>query len=1099
MRAAFRMAAVTALTLLVCRSDAQSAASQIVGQVSDPSGAGVPDVTFEVRNLETGVERRAISNTEGYYLVPLLAPGTYRIAVHRTGFRPIVRSGIRLAVNQTLKLDVALSLGTVSATVQVTEAEPLLQRATTELGTVVDQKTISDLPLNGRDLLQLLSLTPGVTGRSVNGQWAAGNLYHLDGVNNTTVLNSTAALIPVLDTVREFKVQSHNDKAEFGGVLGGIVNVVSRSGTNDPHGSVWEFARNDIFDARNPFTDALRNSPPAFRQNQFGATFGGPILLPRIYNGSGRTFFFSGYEGYRFRRPDAALARVPSDAELGGDFSLLGRPIFDPSATRIQSGVGIRDPFPGNVLPASRLVPMMRVGFEALYDRPNYSGDSFFNRLNAQPFANDRDTYSIKVDHSFGQRNGLSVRYSQSDESRLSQRTESIASPWSNNRKNLGISWMSIISRDIVLDSRFSRASHPIRARDVLGLPSAGRYGNIESLTSAGFSAEKLNRYALPDLALGAPWSSPAISGESIQAGGQPFSLSLNLAWTRNRHSWQFGFEMVRSVLDNVGRGHHVYFSDAQTGDPARVGQTGASLASALLGMPNSVAYTLGEYRERFSIWSGYVQDAWKLTPSVTLNWGLRYDQFPSPDFTRGIISLWDFRSGDWLIGTRNLPPPCSLRGKSPCIPGDGRLDSLPFGNHIRLADYAPGVRHPIRDNFGPRAGVAWNFRHHMVLRAGYGVLFDTYSATAQDLQNPVNSWPVANDYQRYLNDAGGPQTSIENIERNPILNVPAATPWDTAGWFWDPAKKNAFSHQWNIELQRQSSEHLMASLAYVGSASSRLDMIVAANAARTPGPGSAQDVIARKPFPYMVTTQYGTDWGRGSYHALQAKVQREFAGGMQYLLAYTWSKSIDNAASSWYGRGPQDTYNPDNSRGPSNYDRTHVLVLSGIFELPAGPGKRWLQDGWASKLLGNWQANTITTLQSGLPFDLLVPGDVANVGNVVRNYARPNVIGDPVPATRTYAEWYAPTAFAVPNFSFGNFGRNVLRSAPLYNCDLSLFKVLRITESVRGELRVEAFNAFNLMNPGPPVATLTNSNAGKITSIAARPRELQFGLRLVF
>ena len=278
-----RIAAVFAVCLIACaRSVAQSASSEISGHVSDPSGASVPETRIEVRNLETGVERWAMSNAEGYFVVPLLAPGDYRVFVSKEGFRPIVQGRARLGVNGTLKLDVALSVGSVSEAIQVMPDEPLLQRATTEIGTVIESRTLLDLPLNGRDFQQLLSLAPGVNGRSVNGQWGAGNLYHLDGVNNTTVLNAAAALVPVLDAVQEFKVQSHNDKAEYGGVLGGIVNVVSKSGTNTLHGSTWEFVRNDKLDARNPFTDATRKGPTAFRQNQFGGTLGGAGAAARL-------------------------------------------------------------------------------------------------------------------------------------------------------------------------------------------------------------------------------------------------------------------------------------------------------------------------------------------------------------------------------------------------------------------------------------------------------------------------------------------------------------------------------------------------------------------------------------------------------------------------------------------------------------------------------------------------------------------------------------------------------------------------------------------------------------------------------------------------
>jgi hypothetical protein len=275
--------------------------------------------------------------------------------------------------------------------------------------------------------------------------------------------------------------------------------------------------------------------------------------------------------------------------------------------------------------------------------------------------------------------------------------------------------------------------------------------------------------------------------------------------------------------------------------------------------------------------------------------------------------------------------------------------------------------------------------------------------------------------------------------------------------------------------------------------------MIIAANTALYAAAGSPQDVQARKRYPYMVTTQYGTDWGRAEYHALQAKLHRRFQDGLLFFAAYTWSKSIDNGASAWFTRGPQNPHHPESNRGPSDYDRTHSMVISGVYELPIGAGKRWLNQGLPLRVLGGWQANTITTLQSGAPINLIVPGDVANVGNTVQDYARPNLIGDPRPEQRTNGTWYRPQAFAVPVFQYGNFGRNVLRAAPAYNCDLSLFKLIALTEKMRAEIRVEAFNVFNLMNPGVPETNIVRPNAGRVSSISGRPREIQFAMKLSF
>lgn len=767
----------------------QSAASQIVGCISDPSGASVHEADIQVRNLETGFERHVVSGEDGNYVVPLLPPGVYRISVTRRGFRPFVRSGFRLLVNQTAILNVTLTLGSVIEMVQVKDEEQLVQRATAELGTVIQSKVIADLPLNGRDFQELLALTPGVVGRSVNGQWAAGNLYHLDGVNNTTVLAPAAAVVPILDTIEEFKVQSHNDKAEYGGVLGGIVNMVSRSGTNEAHGSAWEFVRNDMFDARNPFTDSRRPRPPAFRQNQFGAAVGGPVSVPGLYSGTNRTFFNAGFEGHRYRRLDASFSRVPTETELNGNFSQFNRIIFDPATLRWVESRLVREPFPGNRIPASRISATARTAFDLMLDKPNYSGDGFFNRLNELGFTQDRNVYSIKVDHHIGYLDTVWLRYSDSDEFRLSRQSAALSAPWMNRRRNIGLSWTRTLSRNTLSDLRLSHAAQPLRIRNVVGAANGGKYGDVAALVAAGFAEEKLDRFALPNLVLNSPWSNLSFTGDLVQAASQPYSVSANLTWMR-RTQLQFGLQAIRTRLANIGRGHHIFFLDAQTGQPDQPGVTGASLASALVGLPASVAYTSGEYQEDFLTWSAYVQGQVGLRRSLTLNWGVRYDQFPTPNFSRGMINTWDMRTGEWLIGARQMPPPCRLSGSAPCIPGDGSLSSIPFGDRIRLADHGPGIRYPIRDNFGPRAGLAWSFMPKAVLRAGYGVFFDTFSATAQDMQNPTETWPDAGEFSKYLNAAGEPLTSLESIEAQPVRLLPAATPWTSAGWFWDPRKK---------------------------------------------------------------------------------------------------------------------------------------------------------------------------------------------------------------------------------------------------------------------------------------------------------------------
>jgi hypothetical protein len=409
--------------------------------------------------------------------------------------------------------------------------------------------------------------------------------------------------------------------------------------------------------------------------------------------------------------------------------------------------------------------------------------------------------------------------------------------------------------------------------------------------------------------------------------------------------------------------------------------------------------------------------------------------------------------------------------------------------------------------------GVAWRVTEKTVIRGGYGVVYDPLMGIEQDWKGISGSWPGTGSLFGFsqINQVDQPATPIEQTFGKVGYALPGPSPWSQTNWFFDPKRKDPRSQQWNIEIQRQMSTNLAVSIGYVGSYSDRLEVTGLWNTAQTAGPGTPDQLTQRRPFPwYTATAFYGESRGNANYNALQFKLDRRFANGFQYLLSYTWSKSIDTGSSGWFGaeNGPggssslQNYYDLNGSRSVSSYDIPHFLSMSGVWELPFGKGKKYFsQRGAASWILGNWQTNGVVQLRSGQPYNMTVSGDVANIGNTVGwwNYARPNLVGDPRPSHPTTEEWFNPNAFAVPSFSYGNFGRNVLRTAPVYDADLSFFKNFPVREGWNLSFRAEFFNIFNIQNYGAPDSLIGDPGVGRITSTVIRPRQTQFGLRLAF
>ena len=1107
---------------------AQSATGGVNGVIADVTGGVIPDVTMTLTNQGTGLAATALTNVSGFYAFTSVAPGPYTLKAGKSGFKTATVPGFRVDVNQTVTQNITLSVGDVSQSVEVTAQAPLLQASSSELGTVIAGQAVERLPLNGRNFTQLLLLTPGVSPvdtsqewgstpslpgstwikPSVNGQWDRSDVFLMDGIINLEGETSGYALLPSLDSIAEFKVQSHNDMGEFGMVMGGNINLVTKSGTNQLHGGGFEFVRNQIFDARNPFTDiapvnpdnpAVLRGPAVFRQNQFGATLGGPVYIPHLYDGRNKTFFFFSYDGWRYTRAEAALYRVPTTAELGGDFSDWPEQIYDPATTRpdpANPGEYIRDPFPGNIIQPNRIDSMMLQSMKFFYEQPNISV-GFNNVLNNKPLVNNENGYMVRIDHQISPKSNLFFRYNYTNIGDRVPLTLIQTQFDAHGDQQVVMGWNQILSPSVAFNTRFAWSTVPWNS-GLLNPYSDQQYENLGWSQIERFKGGNLN------------WSIPGEIG--LSAANSPIwqhhhQLSQDLSWMKGNHQVKFGWVMFRQYWSSVFPYFGANFATDQTADPeATGGLTGVGLASALLGLPEQIYGATEYYNQRYYTWGFYGEDKWKVSRNLTLNGSLRWEFADPPQYYVKTANDFDINSGNYWLGGTSVPGPCSTVGAAPCIPADVVGDP-----HIVLAP-RPNIKPAHRKNFEPRLGAAWQLTPKNVLRVGAGVAYDVLSGQTQENNNIDATWPNASYAYDDINALGQPLTSAESGEQARLAPLPDPTPWLDMNYDYDTGKKPPYSVQYNVQIQREFTSNLTASIAYVGSVDRRLDDGWPVNSATTPGPGTADQVNQRRPFPYIpISFWYSNDAGTSSYNSMQLELNRRFSGGKMLLAGYTYSKTMTNGDSGWFGseNGPsgatsiQNAYDLNSNRGVAAYDVPHNLWVSGTWELPAGKGKKWLQSGPLSRVLGNWRTDFIQSMRSGQPWNPIISGDVANVGRTVdwTGYLRPNLIGNPNISNRSPSMWVNTAAFGIPQFAYGNVGWDSFRSKSAFSTDLAVVREFHMGEKAMLQFRGEGFNIFNVMNYGVPNAVLNNSSFGTITGLAGNqyPRQLQFSLRISF
>lgn len=1107
--------AIAILLLVPALCLGQVSTATVNGTVTDEQGAVIPGASLTLTNTETGVALGTETNEAGVYRFQNVQIGQYTLEASSAGFTTQKLEPFTLTVNQTTTLDFPMQIGAVTETVEVTAAAVQLQSSSAELGQAVEERTVKALPLNGRNFTQMLMLQPGVVmvrppgsqslsytrqvgeaaNPSVNGQNNRANVYMLDGVANFETFGNAYAVPPILDAIAEFKVQSHNDSAEFGMGSGGIVNVVTKSGTNEYHGVAFWFLKNDALNAR----QFNRETIDPFRQNQFGGTIGGPVVR-------NKTFFFAATQIFRFSTPGARFYNVPTGAQLGGDFSQSGRDIFDPGQTMedpANPGAFIRPQFPNNQIPQSRLDQSILGYLQATgLPRPTQTERPQFNAIDNRSRTVDQEEWQVKVDHHFSARDTAWFRFSKLDQAgQSSGGREGLVNSNEMDALNFSGSYVHIFSPSMTGQFQFGRS--------VSDIPTFREFDGVDAAAIAQQAGFPSGIYEYRD--------GPVLSGISAANyfGGTPvittnrpannYQIKGDISVVKGKHTIRFGGDFMFATMSRTQASHGVTFTELATGDLANSATTGDSIASMILNYAESSSRRNIIESLRFGGNQGvYFQDSWKATPKLTVNLGLRFDYAWVPQY--GTVADGNIYTGNANTDTGKymvikVPGPCSELGGAPCIPTpDGRLPE----NVVSVGE--DSVLFPGRGAmFGPRVGMAYRVSDTTTLRFSAGVVYDNFAGIYQSARGVGGNWPDVSTQRFGILSRPTPSNPRPQVTaQDPILgqsDVPPPTPFNTQWWFVDPEFEQAYSLQWNFGIQHQLMRNTVVEANYVGSGNRDLSLGGRRNTAVTPGPGDPRD---RMRFPYMRPTYFEKSIGRSNYNSLQLSMKRSFTNGLAATAAYTWAKSIDIGCSGFFGTegcSIQNEYDLNGQRSVGANDIPHYFVGSLVYDVPFGRGRKFGSgiSTAADHIIGGWQFNTLVNFRGGLPYHVIVPGDIANVGNPWP-YIRANLVGDHRLSNPTPERWINTDAFeAPPQFTFGNLGRNTLRPDNVYRFDLSLFKEIAVTEGLRIQIRAEAFNAFNSTMFSNPDANLASIRFGLVTSAQVPPREFQMGLKILF
>ena len=1092
----------------------QQITGSIRGTVVDPSGAIVQAATVTAKQTETGLTRSSVTDRQGEYVLVELPIGHYQLEVRAPGFQKYLQQGISLDVNESATVGIHLKLGAETQQVEVSADAALVQSTVSSLGQTVMEHEILDLPLDGRNFSQLGTLQPGVVpltpglleaggparqnqAYAVDGQRPESNNFMIDGADNVSAVDGGFVLKPPIDAIAEFKILSHNANAEFGRNTGSTTNIVTRSGSNSFHGAAWEFLRNDAMDSSDYFTRSVQ----PLKQNQFGATFGGPILKDK-------TFFFGYYEGFRNRQGETVPATVPSVAERQGDFAEectdLSGASFDPSTGLCSNPQGqltfFGTPVPFNQMTLFTPIDPIATNVLPFFPMPNQGANGF---IATQTLIENNDQFGVRLDHYLSRVDTLNFRYMYS-----SGPTTDPLSPVGANvpgfpvgeddrAQNFVAQETHIFSSNTIAVARFSYLRNKFLLDEHL---------NHESPTDLGFQYTP----TLPSAA-----GPPFIQVGGYASVGDPitgprntfqntFDASGSVSWIHGRHDFKFGGGYRRdqiNALQGIASNGFFVFANFPYSD---------GFASFLSGNP--VVFLQGggnfdrEIRDRAL--NAYAQDDYKVNSRLTLNVGLRYElPFPATE-NNNQVNLF-------VPGAQSKVLPNAPAGL--LYPGDPGVPA--------------GLIPTQKTAFAPRFGVAWDPRGDTktVVSAAYGIFYEPYyTGEGGPLQDPVSSPP-------YL------KTQQISFPVNSFAN-PFYTPNPFGQAFPEPmtllvVARNLhlpYAQDWNLNIQRSFGEDWLLQVGYVGTTGVRLPRFIEGNpAVFIPGVDSSgnplsneNNVNQRRIYSGCTLAQpnncvyssVGEIAGiaNSSYNALEASLRKRFGHGLSFLASYTWSHSIDDVSSfnitgsaSQPVAGENDlAQNPFNlgaERGPSMFDARHRLVLSYQWSLP------FLEhsSAWYGKVFGNWQLNGILTAMSGTPFTVFDSNDVSLQGQApeISGFSsnRPNIVGNPNSGPRTVAEWFNTGAFQqlqpdpLGRFQvFGDEGRNAVLGPRYVNWDASAFKNIRLTESKELQFRGELFNVLNHTNFRLPVSDIESPTFGQVQSDVS-PRVIQVALKFLF
>ena len=1070
---------------------AQTTSATLLGNVTDPSGAVVSGATVTIKDLATGTVRTTQTDGAGIYSAPQLIAGGYSITVTKSGFTTTTRTGVYLQINQSASVNITLAVGSVGETVQVSGSAPLLQTEDVSLGTVVETKQVNDLPLNGRQFSQLLELAPGVVPVSVgqtlaptigggivapgvNGQTNRANLTFIDGVLTTDNLFSSFSVSPSIDAIQSFQVQSHAVDAEYGESTGGTFNIATKAGSNQIHGDAYEFFRNQSLNAIPYFLTSNKD----FSLNDFGGTLGGPVLKNKL-------FLFGYYEGVRQTEAASTFSILPTPAELSGDFSALlpNTVLYDPAT--YDAATKTTKPFAGNQIDPSRFNQGILQVLQAYV--PAVASGAPANASNYQNSANSTTTqnqWGIRADYNLDAKDLVFGRYIMSTTSSVSPEAlagNSFVSDY--NDKNLALNYIRAESNTLTaqITAGLNLFDYPLfyQQANAQSLFNSAGFGAGFTSTPGGIGAPYLpGIHASGDFDIDSGWGGRGQNQQSL------YQISGSVIKLAGRHNLKLGVSFYRSAEVGNYSEDDEYFNQQATWNPcaslsngACVGSGGNSIASLLLGLPVSASRQLGSSLNsvRNFVIGAYAQDSWKLSPKLTLNYGLRWDVTTPPVESQNRFAGFDIHNDSWVIARGNRATPSVLPTGVSILPT----------NQLTGSDYK---------NVSPRFGVNYLATPKIAILAGAGVFFDNWAGIIQGAQNSRGAWP--NGANQSVNNTNVAGITADSSAQNPFGTLQPllpATPFPSSGTFLDSNFKDEYSWQWNLQSTAAVKQRRCPF--------DRLCRFLDQPGSRSPGRQTPPSFSGpRSTYLFRRCRSSVRSKARAISSTTRCRPSMSDATAPGFRLPAPLPGRIPSTSAALICSSTAIFRMPTIStteEADSSIDIPIVFTGSAVYELPFGKGKPFLNNGIVSVLLGHWQANTLVIARQGTPFTPTINIDNANANGGTQ---RPNVIGDPSTGPHTLSRFFNTAAYAVAApYSFGSAGRNSLRGPRYTNADVSVFRSFPVFHEERLELRAEAFNFLNHPQFSNPDGTLEDANFGQIKSTTGNPREIQLAAKYTF